>query len=118
MTTLFNKYKKYIYLLLFLFLALFILSIIYLYGNISYNVINTIILILMMIFAFIIGYFQSINTNEKGIITGLKSGIILIAILFVLGIIFHTPFKLTRIIYYIILLLITILGSIFGKNKK
>ena len=72
-----------------------------------------------MIIFFIYGFFKGKTTNKKGFIEGLLTGCILIAILFIISLIFfHQNIKLSTLFYYIALLFITIIGSTVGKNKK
>lgn len=118
MINFFNKYKNYLYLIGSIFIITLILSLIYLLGNVSYGIINILLLFIMIIFMFLVGILYSQNNKAKGIISGLKIGTIIIMLLFVLGLIFKVDFKLTRLIYYIILILSAVFGGIVGKNKR
>lgn len=76
-------------------------------------------LICILVYSFITGYKKGQTSDKKAYKEGFKLGLTNIIILYILGI-FTLSFKinLKRIIYYIIIITITILGSIIGINKK
>ena len=85
-----------------------------------FNVINGIVLkiiflIIPIISIFIGSYRLGKLSNEKGYIEGIK---LIWVILFVIICLICKVFDWTSIIYYFILLFISILGSILGINKK
>ena len=112
-----NKYKKYLILFLSLNIISILLGIIYMVSNINYNNISIILIIINQIFIFLLSYFYARNKDQKGIITGLKVGIIYSILLIILSIIFRL-FSLKSLIYYLIIILSSIFGSIISKNKK
>ena len=118
MKNIFNKFKKNLYLILILFSLAIILSVIYLLANISFDIISTILLVLTLVFAFLVGYLYSLNNHDKGIISGLKIGLIVIIIMFIISLLLKVPFKPTRLIYYVIIILSSIFGSVVSKNIK
>ena len=67
---------------------------------------------------FIIGIITGKNTNSKGYLKGLLVSVICILILTLLSIIFKFTLNINSIIYYIILIISTIFGSMLGINKK
>jgi len=78
-----------------------------------------IVLILNILIFFGYGLQKGKNTNKKGLLEGLLTGIILILILFTISLIFfHSSISLATLFYYLALLMITIIGSTIGKNKK
>ena len=79
------------------------------------NVIKLITNILaMFIGAFILGK----NSLKKGYLEGLKYGSMFILFIFLINIIFIGYLELKLIIYYLILLITSILASMFGINFK
>ena len=80
---------------------------------------NTLLLLSTIISMIIGGIIIGKNSNKKGFIEGLKLGLI-ITILFLLfgylGIKYN--YKLNDIIYYLILITSSTLGSMIGINKK
>lgn len=106
-----------IYFLLEIFLA-FILSLLNIFGvNSSLClVVNLICNILLFYFC---GFILGKCTNRRGIIQGLITGSIMILILLITGIIFNiSSFSFATIFYYLSLIIITVMGSTVGKNKK
>ena len=68
---------------------------------------------------FYIGFKQGKVSNSKGWLCGLKNGALLCFTLLIISLIFFTKnIKLSTFIYYSILILFTIFGSIIGINKK
>ena len=90
------------------------------YFNITNDKINKIILYLIGITAMFIGSLKlSKNLNQKGIISGLVYfTICFVVIIFTSLVILKVDFKLTNIIYYLVLLIFSLLGGIIGKNMK
>ena len=80
-----------------------------------FNVINGIVLKIIFLIIPIISIF--IGSYRLGYIEGIKYGLIWV-ILFVIICLICKVFDWTSIIYYFILLFISILGSILGINKK
>ena len=107
--------------LLWCFCILIISSIIITIFN-YFNILNGTILKVLELFIplisiFIGSYKLGKTSNQKGYIEGLKYGLIWV-ILFVIICLICKVFDWTSIIYYFILLFISILGSILGINKK
>ena len=112
------KFKKY-----FIFTGIIILfnlfiSLLYLLTNISYNIISSIILIFNLISFMILGFIVSKKSKSKGLIIGLKTSSIIILILFILTLLFKCGFNVNNIIYYLLIMLSVIFGSILSKNVK
>ena len=85
----------------------------------SFNTTSILFIILMMILFLIIGYKYGKKADKKGYIEGLKIGFSLILVLLFINLIFYNSnFSLERVIYYIILILSSIFGSMIGINKK
>lgn len=68
---------------------------------------------------FIGGYKVGNNANKKGYIEGIKFSLIVIAILFMFSYLgFNASFNISLILYYIILIISSMLGAMIGINKK
>lgn len=77
------------------------------------------ILIGMILILFIIGLEYGKKASKKGYLEGLKIGVCLIFLLLFINLIFYqTAFSFERILYYIVLILSSTLGSMLGINKK
>lgn len=80
---------------------------------------NTFIFIGMILILFIIGFEYGKKALKQGFLEGLKIGLWLILILIFINIVFyHVSFSFERIIYYMVLILSSTLGSMVGINKK
>lgn len=87
--------------------------------GLSKNVTSTILFIFQIILFSIFGYIHGKKTEKKGFLEGLKVSTILIITMFLLSIIlFNYDFRISNLIYYLIIILSSVLGAIFGKNKK
>ena len=75
-------------------------------------------ILIPIISLFIGGIYLGINTSSKAFLRGIKLGLIFIGILIILNIIFISDFKIKNILYYLILLITTSLGSMIGINIK
>lgn len=89
------------------------------YLGLSYNITKYLLLLLVGGLFFIAGFIGGKKRQNKGYIAGFKVSVILIACFIIINLIlFNSPFSFKRIIYYFILLLSSIFGSIIGINKK
>ena len=80
---------------------------------------DTFIFIGMILTLFFIGFSWGRKAKEKGYLEGLKIGVSIILLLILINLIFYrTGFSLERLIYYIVLILSSTLGSMLGINKK
>lgn len=111
--------KPIIYIFSILILSLLLLTTLN-YFDITNQNTSTIIKILIPIISFFIGSFiLGKNSNKKGWLEGLKLSSILILLFILLNyIIFKQSFQIKSIIFYITLIISSILGSIIGINKK
>ena len=73
--------------------------------------------IIPIISTFIGGIMMGTRTNKKGIIEGLRLSFIIISIFMLFSIILSS-FKLQSLIYYLIIIITTIFGSLIGVQKK
>lgn len=68
---------------------------------------------------FIGGYKVGNNANKKGYIEGIKLSLIVIVLLFMFSYLgFNASFNISLILYYIILIISSMLGAMIGINKK
>lgn len=113
--------KKYLYPIIYtigiILIGTLIISILY-YFNITSDKLNTIFLYAISILAIFIGTLSlAKNLKYKGLITGLIYffGFFIISIIISL-LIFKTSFGFKNIIYYLVLLIFSLLGGVLGKN--
>jgi len=118
MTNKLKKHKHKIKLALFIISSLLlfsILNILFLPEYIS----KYLILLLNLAFFFIISFKEGKKRQNKGYIGGLKISLIGICIYFLINlIILHNIIGFKTIIYYLIIILISIYASVLGINKK
>ena len=93
------------------------LTLLYYFNIIDFSLFSILKLLTIMISFLIIGFILGKNTNKKGYVQGIRYGGIWICFLFLLSIILH-KFQLKSIIFYFIIFFCSILGSVFGINKK
>lgn len=117
MKSLYKKHKPSIMYILIIFLVSFIFTILQ-YVGVSYNLLINIEYIINFILVFIYSYISSTNTNKKGYKIGIEAWFKIIIILSIINIITLSGFSIKTLIYYLILLIISILGGIIGKNKR
>lgn len=102
-----------------LLIGSFIVSILY-YFNITSDKFNNILLYFISISSIFIGstYFSK-NMKYKGLVNGIIYFLIwFIIMLFLSLIIFKTHFGIKNIIYYIILLIFSLIAGVLGKNLE
>lgn len=101
------------------FIGTLVTTILY-YFNITSDKFNTILIYLVSIISMFIGTFIiGKKTNKKAIIAGSIYYLIFFLIMLILSfLIFKSPFKISNLIYYVILYVFNILGAIIGKNNK
>ena len=76
------------------------------------------VIIIGAILMFIIGIITGKKTVSKGYLKGLLVSIFCITILTLLSLIFKFSLNINSLIYYIILVISTVFGSMIGINKK
>ncbi len=113
---------KYLKSLLYIFISILIFTL--LISSLSYfNLLGSALkyfkLIAIIVSMLIGGIFLGKQSSNKGYLEGIKIGVIVIFILFLLSYLgFDKNINLERIIYYLIILISSIFGSIIGINKK
>ncbi len=89
------------------------------FSNMSSKIITILLLLGVVGTFFIFGYRAGKRASSKGYIAGLKIGIGAVLIMLILSFIFFGfRFKLSKVIYYVVLILSSIVGSMLGINKK
>ena len=114
---------KYLKSILYIFIYIILFSIII--GSLSYfNILgNTAVkifeLLAIIISMFIGSMYLGKHSNKKGYLEGLKIGLLMILLLFSFNFLgYDNSLSLTNLIFYGIILLSSIFGSVIGINKK
>ena len=113
------KYLKAFIFELILLISFSLITTILYYFNITSNSINNILNILIFIIIFILsGIYIGKHSTKKFYLEGLKIAGINIILFILLTIIFKLGFTYKNIIYYLIIIIITVFGSILGSLLK
>ena len=96
----------------------FILTILYYFDIINNNIYNIMKMIIVLLSLFINAFFLGKNSTKYGLVEGLKLGAIFLIIMFIIKIFTSNSFDIRTVIYSIIILLTTSIGSVIGINKK
>ena len=111
--------KSFSYILIAVIIFNLIISILYYFNIIGSNIINYFKLIMIAISMLIGGIFIGINSNKKGWLEGIKIGVAIIIMFFIISYsAFDQGINIKTIIYYFILLSSSMLGSMIGINRK
>lgn len=117
MKTLINKNKLlFKYLLIIMILSILFTTLEYI--GLSYKFLTTLLLIMNLCLTYLYSYKYAVRSTSKGYKSGIKSGITLISTLVVLNIITLNKINYKTIIYYLIIMLVSIASSIISKNKQ
>lgn len=113
------NYLKFISIFLIVELMItFIMSLLNLIG-VNSGITTIIMLVSNLMLFFILNYFNAFKLKKKGFLEGISLGGIFILIMALIKIIlFNGLFSISTIIYYLILFITSIIGGMFGVNKK
>ena len=76
-------------------------------------------IIIMVILFLIFGIIEGMNTDKKGFIAGFKIGLFLLVLMMLINLtLFQSPFGISRLIYYVILIFSSVFGAMIGINRK
>lgn len=114
---------KYLKALLYIFVLIIVFSL--LISTLNYfdivgsGIINIFEIISVIVSMFVGGVFIGKNSNNKGYLQGLKIGGISLVILFLLNYLgFNNSFSISTILFYLIIIVSSIIGSVVGINKN
>ncbi|MDD4188197.1 MAG: TIGR04086 family membrane protein [Bacilli bacterium] len=97
-----------------IFLTPIILTILNVFGLKTYDIS---LLIIMLITALITGIISGRKTEKNGYLNGLILGVILCLIMFIISLIFKNTYKIDTLIYYLIIIASSTVGSMIGIQK-
>lgn len=103
---------------LILFIATFFITTLNYFNLISGSFLSILEILIMIITLFTGGFLIGKNSKAKGWLEGLKVGAINIFIYFIINIIFIKEISFKVLLYYIILIICSILGGMIGISKK
>ncbi len=84
------------------------------------SLVNSLLSLIGILFICLISGFKcGLNSEEKAYLKGLKRGLIYVAILLLLNLLtLSFSFSLKNFLYYLLIIMTSILGSIIGINRK
>lgn len=103
---------------LIIIVSTFIFTLLNYFNLISGSFMAILEIIIIAISLFIGGFLTGKNSQSKGWLEGLKIGIIFSIILLIINFIFVKNFELKNILYYLIITICSIFGSMIGISKK
>ena len=113
-----NYLKSFALTILIIFGGAIITTLLEYFTNNTHVLINILKIITILLSIFIPTFILGKKSERKGYLEGLKYGAILIVLSLILNIIFKTKFNFDIIIYFIIMLVSAMLGSMMGINFK
>lgn len=114
-----KKYlKAFIYTFGIILISMIVITLFSYFNILNVKLINVLKLIVIISSIFIGAFIIGKNSLKKGYLEGIKYGLMFIGIIFIINIIFIKELQLSLIIYYLIILVSSILGSMFGINFK
>ena len=113
-----KKHKNILRIFLIYIIYLIIISFLSYYKVINFDLIPSISLIFGSFIMIALGIDIGKKREKKAYIGGLKLGIIITIVLLAINLVFFRLFSIKTVIYYCILILSGIMGSIIGINKK
>jgi len=111
-----NYLKSYLYYLVLLLIYLLIVSIFYYFEIFNYKTISIINYMINIILFFLLGFRISKIEHKRGYLNGFLISIILIIVFSIISLI-YAHFGISNLVYYLSLILSSILGGIFGVTK-
>ena len=111
-----NKFVKPI-----LFFSIYLISIpilLTIFNLIKIETNRIIVIVTSSIIMLVTGFILGKKTNKNGYLNGLVLSSIIILLLLIISLIFRYNLNTNSIIYYAIMVISTILGSVLGINKK
>lgn len=117
-----EKFKKYlkptlVFLGIFAFYLVTLLILNYT-GLVKLDSIVKINFVVMSIMTLFLGIIEGKKTSKKGYLEGLKLGSIVICILFLLNLMFYRYFSVYLLLYYLVIIASSTIGSMIGINLK
>ena len=110
---------SFIYIISSLFILTFIISVLSYFNIISDKIVSIFKIIIPIISLFIGGFYLGKRSNKKAFIEGLKLSLMYSIFIIIFNFLaFNSLFKFKYLLYYLILIISCILGSMIGINRK
>lgn len=99
-------------------ISLFLVTLLNYFNIINSTILNVFTYIIPFISFFIGAFILGKNSNSKGFLEGLKFALIFILTSIIINLILNLSFNINTFLYYLIILLSSVSGSIIGINKN
>jgi len=110
--------KSFIYIISILFISTIIMTLFNYIGFFGNKLVTLFKIIIPIISLFVGGFIIGKSSKQKGWLEGLKLGLLVLVILFMINYIFlNQKIEIRNIIFYLILLISTVFGSMVGITK-
>lgn len=113
---------KYLKTFLFTILSMFLLHLIPItlnyFGVISNKITNVFNIIILFVVCLLSGIVIGKKANNKGYLEGVKIGGMISGLFLLTSLVLKNKITLVKIIFYLLIIAISIIGSIIGINKK
>lgn len=114
-----KKYlKSYIYTFSIMLSGLIIITLLNYFSILNSSISDIFKLIIIVSSIFMGSFMVGKCSIKKGYLEGLKYGFIILLFIFLLNLILIRDFSYSLVIYYVIIVVVSILGSMFGINLK
>lgn len=118
MTYLIKYGKRLLWTTISLIISILIISTLYYFNLISSNTFKILEIIILLLNIFISTYILGKKTSKRGYLEGIKFSLIIIILFLLLTLLSSEPLKLKSIIYYLIIMITSVFGSMFGINRR
>ena len=114
-----KKYSfRFLYTILSIVISLLLITTLYHFNIISSNIYQTLKLIILLVNILISGIILGKKTTSKGYLEGIKLGIFMILLCFLITLVTGQELKIRILLYDSMILITSILGGMIGINKK
>ncbi len=96
----------------------FLITVLNYFNIFTSNLTNIIKLIIVIVSMFIGAFLLGKKSLKKGYFEGIKYGTLFTILLIIINLLFIKDFKLTSIVYFLIIIISSTFGSMLGINKK
>lgn len=109
---------RFLYTIISIIISLLLLTTLYYFNIISSSFYQILKIIILITNIFISGFLLGKQTPNKGYLEGIKLAVFLIAFCLIISLLTNQPLHLKVLLYYIIITITSILGSMIGINKR
>ena len=114
-----KKYSfRFLYTILSIVISLLLITTLYHFNIISSNIYQTLKLIILLVNILISGIILGKKTSSKGYLEGIKLGIFMILLCFLITLVTGQELKIRILLYDSMILITSILGGMIGINLK